>query len=344
MTVNKRAQNIFFITFLGIIAIIIYLIFQPFLSALILAVSLAIVVYPIYERIVKRLNGRRGLGALVIMLGITFVLLIPLTLIGQKLFDEAYSLYGSLLSQDAGQNMLQGQADYVEKYIQQFAPGVTLNIAEYIQYGLQWLLEHLNEFFSGFLHVVVTFVIMIIALFYLLRDGKKLRERFVALSPLSNNYDEQILTRMTVAVNSVIKGSLVIGSIQGLLAGVGAAIFGLPNPVIWGVLAVIGSFIPGLGTMIVMGPGIIYLFVTGNIPMGVGLLIWQLVVVGLVDNFLSPVLLQRGIKIHPFLILLSVLGGISFFGPIGFILGPLTLALLFALLDIYPVILNSHDQ
>ena len=100
----------------------------------------------------------------------------------------------------------------------------------------------------------------------------------------------------------------------------------------WGVVAALAALIPGIGTALVLLPAIGYLFFTGSTGMAIGLLVWGFVAVGLIDNFLGPILVNRGVKIHPFLILLSIFGGPSFFGPIGFVLGPLIVALLFALL------------
>ena len=109
----------------------------------------------------------------------------------------------------------------------------------------------------------------------------------------------------------------------------------MPNPVLWGLVAALAALIPGIGTALILIPAIGYLFFTGSTGAAIGLLIWGVVAVGLIDNFLGPMLVNRGVKIHPFLILLSIFGGLSFFGPVGFVLGPLIIALVFALLEIY---------
>ena len=118
---------------------------------------------------------------------------------------------------------------------------------------------------------------------------------------------------------------------------VGFWIFGVPNAILWGSFAAIAALIPGIGTALVLTPAILFLFARGEIFSAIGLLAWGVGVVGLIDNFLGPRLMGRGIELHPLIILLSVLGGIGFFGPIGFLLGPLIVSLFFALLDIYSV-------
>jgi len=173
------------------------------------------------------------------------------------------------------------------------------------------------------------------ALYYLLKDGKKLTKAVITYSPLADKYDKQILEKLSIAVNSVIKGSLLISIIQGILAGIGFWIFGVPNPALLGAATVIASLIPAVGTAVIILPACFYLFLTSHFLAGIGLLLWGLLLVGLIDNFLRPKLIEKDIHLHPFLILLSVIGGISLFGAFGFILGPLVLSLLFALLDIY---------
>ena len=174
-----------------------------------------------------------------------------------------------------------------------------------------------------------------IALYYLLKDGHKLKAAIVALSPLADADDETIFQKLERAINSVMKGNLLIALVKGALTLAGFAIFGVPAAILWGSVGVIAALIPGIGTAILFAPAILFLFLSGKVFFGVGLIAWGVLVVGLVDNILGPKLLGRGMQLHPLIILLSVLGGIGFFGPIGFLLGPLTMSLLFALLDIY---------
>jgi predicted PurR-regulated permease PerM len=164
---------------------------------------------------------------------------------------------------------------------------------------------------------------------------------------LFDTHDKLILSKISAAVVSVVRGQLMIGLIQGVLTGVGFWIFGVSHPVIWGAVAAVASLIPAIGTSFVNIPAIIFLLATGQLYQGLGLLVWAAVAVGFVDNLVGPYLINRGVKIHPFLVLISVLGGISFFGPIGFIAGPVVLSLLFALLELYPIIMlpvSSESQ
>ena len=175
----------------------------------------------------------------------------------------------------------------------------------------------------------------LIAFYFFLKDGSKLKDYFVELSPLDDKDDEKIISRLKQAVSATVKGSLSIGLIQGTLTGIGFAIFGVPNAVLWGTVAAVAALIPGVGTALIILPAILFLFVPENTFGAFGLLAWGLLAVGLIDNFLSPRLVGRGMKLHPLLVFISVLGGLAFFGPLGFLLGPLSVSVFLALIDIY---------
>jgi predicted PurR-regulated permease PerM len=211
----------------------------------------------------------------------------------------------------------------------------SLNVTTYVQNFLEWSFANLDTIFSSITKFALQIFIMLFALFYLLKDGSKFKDSLVVLSPLADNHDEKIFSKIKQAIRSVVVGSLVVSFIQGVLMGLGFFIFGVPNPALWGSFAVVSALIPGIGTSLVLIPGVIYLFFASTSLHAFGLLIWGMIAVGLIDNYLGPLLVNRGVHIHPFLILLSVMGGLVFFGPIGFIAGPLIVALLFALLEIY---------
>jgi len=135
-----------------------------------------------------------------------------------------------------------------------------------------------------------------------------------------------------------------IALIQGFSLGIGFFIFGIANPTLWGFVACIASLIPMLGTSILIVPASIYLFINGNIGAGFGILIWGATITGFMDETLSFFLLRRKIKIHPMITLFSILGGVQFFGPIGFIAGPVLASAFFSILKIYPFIMSYRNQ
>ena len=213
--------------------------------------------------------------------------------------------------------------------------GVTFDIDAKISSFISYVSSNVANVFSTVVSAFFSFLLMLFIIFYFLKDGERWKRAVVILSPLSDKDDEKIISRLTLAVNSVVKGSLFIALVQGTLMGFGLWIFGVPNPALWGVVAAIASLIPTFGTAAVSVPAIIFLFVTGNIPQAIGLLIWAVIAVGTIDNFLTPLIVGGRMQIPPLLILFSVLGGISLLGPVGILMGPLPVSLLYTLISIY---------
>ena len=138
-------------------------------------------------------------------------------------------------------------------------------------------------------------------------------------------------------MNSIFVGSLVVGILQGVSTGLAFAAFGIPAPALWGTVAAIASLVPGFGTSLIILPGVAYLMFAGQYVYAAGLLVWGYAAILLLDHTLGPILVNKGVHVHPFLVLMSVLGGLVTFGFVGLFLGPLILVFLFTLLDIYKV-------
>jgi predicted PurR-regulated permease PerM len=172
-------------------------------------------------------------------------------------------------------------------------------------------------------------------LYYLLKEGDTIRHALTKHSPIADQEAEAIFTKLSKTISGIVRGSLVVAGIEGVLAGIGFAFFGIPNPSLWAILTAVAALVPGVGTMLVMAPAIIFLFVTGNVGGGIGLALWYLCMLALVDNFLAPKIMSKGSELHPLLILLSVLGGVAYFGPVGIFMGPLTISFLFAVYTTY---------
>ncbi|OIO31661.1 MAG: hypothetical protein COZ49_03755 [Candidatus Yonathbacteria bacterium CG_4_10_14_3_um_filter_47_65] len=320
-----------------------FLIFYPYLSALFLAVVLVIVFNPLYSRIKLFLNGRETFAALITSAFALLVIFVPLIFIGVLLFQEAQDLYLHLAAPNLTSTFLAEQIAFLRAKIQSIAPSLFFDadVEGYISGYLGALTRNLGVIFSGFIQALVYVFITAFSFFFILRDGKKFQKKIVELSPLGDNYDEGILKKVKTAIEAVVRGSLVVALVQGILAGFGFLFFGVGQPALLGGITTIAALIPSVGTAIVVVPAVVYLFFKGSMVAALGLLLWGTLLVGLVDNFLRPFLLKKNVGIHPLLILLSVFGGIGFFGPIGFLAGPIVLSTLFALLEIYPSIVSG---
>ncbi len=340
----QKSELYFLITLLAGMSILTFFIFEPFLYALILAVIFATVFAPVHKRILSGFNKKRGISALVATAFVVVIIVVPVTFLSTQIFQEATSLYASLVSNGGTAGLLKMTEDVVRGIGIPFLPADSLNFGQYMEQGLSFLIEHLGTIFSNLAKIIAGIVVLFIALYYLFKDGMELRRSVIELSPLSDAYDETIFRKLELAINSVVRGSISVALVQGLLTAIGLFIFGVPNPILWGSVATVTALIPGVGTSIVLIPSIAFLFFTGSQAGAMGLLIWGVVAVGLVDNILGPKIVGTGAKLHPFLILLSILGGIGFFGPIGILFGPLSLALLFAFLEIYSTIRGGRKS
>ena len=338
---SRKVELTFFFLLVGIVTALSFFIFKPYLGALFVAVVFAIVFRSVYEWLRKKVK-REGLASFLTLFILFLVILIPATVFGFFIFDDAQDLYqsagvGAPVLQRLDQALIP-----IENYVQKVIPSFNINVSSYLHATLSFLVDNLGSVFSRAVGMVFQTFIMLLALFFLFRDGTQFRSFIISLSPLANEYDERILKRMERAISSVVKGKLLIILIQGILASVGFFIFGVPSPVLWGALTSIAALIPAVGVAVVFIPAVAYLFVTSGFGGAVGLLIFG-VAIGAIDNLLGPALYEKGLEMHPLIILLSVLGGLVLFGPIGFLAGPVTLSLLLALLDIYPLLFQGKD-
>jgi predicted PurR-regulated permease PerM len=179
------------------------------------------------------------------------------------------------------------------------------------------------------------FVLMVFSLFYLLKDGEKWKNGLINIFPLSDNNTNIILMDLKKSINKIFKGSFIIAIAQGILAWIGLTVFGVPNAIIWAVVAAVASFVPTIGTSVVTVPAILFLFFTGMQLQALGLLLWSILLVGMIDNVLSPYIISKDTAIPSLFILFSILGAISLVGPLGILIGPLVLSLLYSLISIY---------
>ena len=334
-----RLQLIFFMILTAGVSVLAFFIFKPYIGPIFLAAIIAIASHPFYKKLLKIFGGKSSLVSFLAVLAIFAIVLVPAVFIGMALFKEATILYNNMTFwQTGGEDFLSVATSFIEGKIKNFSPDFSVDLAGDLSGLANWIVGHIDTFFSGFFKVLIGLLLMIISLFYFLKDGERIVKKLVAFSPLADSYDEQIIRRVGLAINSIVRGSLIIALAKGFLTALGFAIFGIPSPILWGVVAALASFIPVVGSSIVIIPAILYLFIASSYAGAIGFAVWGVALIGLSDNLLSPILMKKGMHIHPFIILLSILGGLGFFGPIGFIAGPVVLSLLFALFDIYPLI------
>ena len=349
----SRISSYFFFTLLLLAVVVAIMILLPFLTPLVVAMAVSVLLYPVYRWIARSLGirgDRSNIAAFITIILFLIVVIVPVFFIGAKIYSEIQSLY-ALLIDESGRSQVISNLNNISARASEAMFNIfpaysfdSLNITDYIKTALEWIFANLDTVFSRMARVVGYAFVFLLAVFYFLRDGQIITRNFISWSPLLDSHDKYITATMKRAIQSVFAGTVVVAFIQGTLTGIGFALFDIPAPAVWGSIAAVAAFIPGIGTSLVIIPGIIYLFVTGHFAYAIGLTIWGALAVGMVDNLLGPYLINKGINVHPFLILISVLGGLVTFGMVGFLLGPLILAFLFALMEIYKHTFGSAAQ
>lgn len=341
MIQETKIRPFFFFGILTGAVILTLAIFWPFLSPLLLAGSLALIFHPVYRYIDHKLGSMPSLSALLTVVLIFLIVIIPLTFLAGQLFIEARNFYEVISSGPSTTGPISELVDRLNQQLSEVAPFLSIDLASTQAEITDWLIGNFNFLFSGALQTILNIFVFLFGLFYFTRDGEKLRQAIISISPLSDNDDRKIFYKIRKTINSVFLGSLLIALAQGVLTALGFLIFGVPQPVLWGALGAIVSLVPSVGPAILFIPVVIFKFVSGDMVSAVGLAVWAMLVVSSADNIMRPYLIERGMKVHPFMILISVLGGLIIFGPIGFLLGPIILSLLFALLGIYQEITSQ---
>lgn len=336
MKLSRIVEYVFFFGLLLLAGYMVWLIMSPFLTALALSTIIVTICFPLYTGIKRYVpKNNSSVAALATTLVVLVAIIIPLVFMSSMVAQEVVSFYQDLSQGEGG---IQSQITAFEQGLQTLIPGFEIDIVNQLQSSGKWFAGNLGAIFAGTLSTIFIFFISLIGSFYFFRDGKELLQLLITASPLPDDEDRVILNRLARAVRAVATGTVLVAIIQGSLVAIGFTVFGIERAVLWGSFASLGALIPGVGTTIVTVPAIVYLFFVGELFSAVGLLVWSVLIVGLVDNLIGPYLISRGNNLHPFIILISVLGGISLMGPIGFIVGPVVVTLFVVLLEIY----NQH--
>jgi predicted PurR-regulated permease PerM len=330
----KRFQIFFFLAALALSLVLTLLVFRPYLTLLAFGGVLAIVSRPLYRYIKKFLKSSVAASFLSVLF-IAVVILLPVTFFLAALAGEALEIYSDVKGRLHSLDIVQYLSGILPQSLHEQIPQLLEQSFSLATNVAQFISSNIFELFSNAFAIIFGFLVMLISVYYLLKDGEKIKNKLLALSPLSDEYDEIIFNKIAIAVRAVMSGILIVGLIKGILAGLFFWLFGLPAPLFWGAMTGIASFVPIFGISLTTVPAAIYLFVTGNLAGGIALLSVSLLIISTVDNFLQPKLVESKTRIHPLLILLAILGGLQFYGFSGFIIGPLTLAITMALFDIY---------
>lgn len=336
---------ILFLTFLSIY--LLYQILSPFLSSIIWAILLAMIFYPLFQKLQRLLKKKEFLSALIMTLLVLIVIVLPFSLLMVSLASEVVDGYHQM------EEMI--KTGQLQAYLERMKeiPMLTWILARLGQYidlsqmdPLPLLLKNLQKISTfifnqtatllrGFSTFIAGFFFTLLSLYYLFKDGSRFFNRLKEIIPLSSKEKDLLIQRFKDMIYATIYGGILIAIIQGLLGGLSFWVLGLPSPIMWGTAMALLSFIPIGGTALIWAPAGILLLIGGAVLKGLLLLGLGVFVISMVDNFLRPFFISARTNIHPLLLFFAVLGGIQAFGLIGVVAGPLVATLFLTLIEIY---------
>jgi predicted PurR-regulated permease PerM len=338
-----RSETLFFVSLLVIAIFLSGLILLPYLSVFVLAGTLGLLFRPLYQGLLRVLR-HESIAALTSVVIVAFIVFLPLWFFGQRIFTEATTLYISLTSH-GGFDFVTALGNFLHIYFKNLPTSdIVLDLNQYAQQALSWLVQNMGQLFSRIAQVFFLSFLTLFGLFYFFKDGARMKKWLLQTVPLAPEYTEEILDEISVIGGSIIRGTLITAIILGITMGIGFFLFNIPNPIFWAAAITFASVIPIVGPWLILVPAIAYLFFTGQSILAICLALWSIIFVNVLYSVLSPQLMRRGVDIHPYVILLSILGGIGLFGPIGFLLGPLVITFLFSLLKIYKKLITVSEQ
>lgn len=336
----------FFFALLLLLLYLAILIISPFLKAITWAAILAVIVYPAYAWLLKLLRGRATLTALIVTVLITLLILFPAFRMIGFLSQEAVELAKAVRALASGEEVMLATDKSWVKDLLRFWDVLSLRLASFgidlkkvavqgAQAGSSLVVAQAREIAQDVFVFGVNFVISLFAFFFLLRDGKELCDKMRAILPMDPKHQELLFDNIVNSVSAVIHGTLVTALVQGLLAGLGYWLLGVPFALLLGFATGFAALFPIGGSALVWLPASLYLFFQGAYVQGTILLVWGVGIVGAADNILKPLFIGSRLRLPTLFLFFGILGGLSLFGPLGVILGPVLLALLAALLDLY---------
>ena len=336
---NEQTNQIRSIAVLAAIGIALYLcwlMLQPFITVLAWAAVLVIVFYPVHKRIAQKIK-RRGLCAMVSTILVILIFVLPLVFLTMAVTNELARAVSALPVQIDQLMNPAGSAGRVSAWMRDRlgidASGTQAFLLQQLKtYGSAILGRSLG-IVGNVLSTIVKAFFVIITMYYLFRDGDQIVKALPGAMPFGMDQSEALLRRTSQVISASVYGVVTIALLQGVLGGLAFWVLGVPSTILWAVVLAFVCMIPLAGSFFVWLPAAIYLMMTGHITKGILLILWGALVISTVDNVLRPKLMKDQTKLHELFVFFSVLGGMSMFGLLGIVLGPVVLAITLGLLE-----------
>jgi len=343
-------QSAAFIGLLTLVTLAFFGLLADFVQPIFWAATLAILFHPAFKGSLSLAKGRRSIAAFLTLLLICITVVIPAWFVTSAVVNEAASFYSRLQSGEINPavalDWLRGALPAVNELLDRV--GLT---PEDIQEKLTAAAIQGSQFVGSLaisagqnaVRFGVMFFIMLYVLYFFLRDGEKLIEQIILALPLGDDLERELFAKFAEVSRATVKGTLIIGIVQGILGGTIFALLGIEGAVFWGSVMVIMSLLPVVGASLVWGPAALFMLANGAYFKAGVLIVFGVLVIGLVDNVLRPILVGRDTRMPDYLVLLSTLGGLTVFGASGFVIGPIIAALFITVWAMFTKEYNGHD-
>jgi predicted PurR-regulated permease PerM len=316
----------------------------PYYGSIFWAAVLAIVFAQPYRRLLRSMRQKRTLAALTAVLIILMIVILPLTLVGAMLVQEGFTVYERIQSGELNigqyfKQVFSALPQWVTDLLDRF--GLTNlglmqeRFSSGLMKGSQFLAAQALSIGQNTFQFIINLFIVLYLLFFFLRDGDYLSRRIRNAVPLRPEQQRDLFTKFTTVIRATVKGNIVVALVQGALGGLIFWFLGVHAPVLWAVLMAFLSLLPAVGAGLVWLPVAVYFLVTGAVWQGIVLIAFGVLVIGLVDNVLRPVLVGKDTKMPDYVVLIATLGGMAIFGLNGFVIGPVIAAMFMAVWDLF---------
>jgi len=338
---SERIRRFVLVALVGATSLLFAWMIREYLLALFIAALLAGTLQPLYQKLRARLGGREHLAAAIVIALFSLLGIVPLaglaTLAGVQaagLFKAAEQLARKGLE---GGPIIHCLAERFPRlsWLEQYQAPIVEKLGELGSKAGTAVVGAFTQAAGETLSFLLALFVMLYAAFFFLVSGRETLKKILYLSPLPAEDEDKIVGRFLSVTRATVKGTLVVGIVQGTLGGIGLGVAGIRGAVFWGVMMTVLSVIPSLGTAIVWVPAVVYLFAAGRTLAGILLLLWCMLAVASIDNLLRPALVGKDTKMPDLLVLVSTLGGITFFGIAGFVIGPLIASMFVTVWEIY---------
>lgn len=332
------------LTVLGLVLVISALfltMIHQFLMAIFLAGLFSAMVAPVHHRLTDLLGGRETLASIITVFAIILLVLIPLSILITIVVAQAISVgqavtpwVQSFIDEPSSVSLLLDKIPYYDQ-IMPYRDIIIQKAGQLVGTISSFLIDSLSSFTKVTIDIVFSSIIMLYVMFYFLTMGDLLLEKILLFFPLDDRNEQRLLKKFTSVTRATIKGTVIIGILQGTICGIAFAVVGINGPVFWGSLMAITSIIPAFGTALIWGPALIVLLLKSQFLKSFILIVLCGAIAGNLDNVLRPRLVGKDTEMHDLFVLFGTLGGISMFGLVGIIIGPIVAALFITVWQIY---------